>query len=339
LTWQKSTLLEGKDYSLRLLDNKLFNAKGEPIVYTSQRVFSTTPHACTGNGVWNSITTKCDCQMGYDGDNCDKCAKDYVTTLPPPALGCMKDVTNVCKPETCGCKSSGTCDPIGVCSITPTAKAQCQCPSNYNGAHCEFCASGFVNYPLCKRPDLCTPNCVHGECDTTTKTCKCNPNWGGSADCSVCSQGWSGADCSTPVKDDSSSSGFVKFITIAGLVLAVFACFGGAAWFAWFQYKKYNWKRKVSYFPLGLEELENGMELQASTSFRDHEDDDDNAGEKENQKEKKQAADKAKSDSIFDSDDDIPATTPTKTKTTPTAVDNEFNPRARDSKKDSLLNL
>jgi len=142
---------------------------------------------------------------------------------------------------------------------------------------------------------------------------------------------------------------------------------------AWAQYKKYNviipltlslslslstlahspfsqWKKKVSYFPLGLEELEDGMELQASTTFRgNEEEDEDDEGEKENQK--------AKNTSIFDDSDDDEAqpaarpvvkatpstrtTTTTTTTTSPAAVDNEFNPRSRDSKKDSgdILNL
>jgi len=142
---------------------------------------------------------------------------------------------------------------------------------------------------------------------------------------------------------------------------------------AWAQYKKYNviipltlslslslstlahspfsqWKKKVSYFPLGLEELEDGMELQASTTFRGHEEDEDDEGEKENQK--------AKNSSIFDDSDDeaqpaarpvvkaspstrTTTTTTTTTTSSPAVVDNEFNPRSRDSKKDSgdILNL
>ena len=84
---------------------------------------------------------------------------------------------------------------------------------------------------------------MHGECDAKTKQCKCDQYWQGNADCSKCTSGWTGADCKTKAKDDntdSGPSGFIKFLTIAGLLLAVFACFGGAAWVAWAQYKKYN---------------------------------------------------------------------------------------------------
>jgi len=77
--------------------------------------------------------------MGFDGDNCDKCAPEYLPTRPPPELGCSKNVTSLCRPDSCGCKVSNAavCDPIGVCSVEGEL-AKCKCPSNFNGAKCEL---------------------------------------------------------------------------------------------------------------------------------------------------------------------------------------------------------
>src|SRR4051794_31887307 len=98
----------------------------------------------------------------------------------------------------------------------------------------------MVHYPLCKLADECTPHCMHGECDTGSKTCKCDANWKGSADCSKCTEGWTGTDCKTPVKPETGTSGFVKFLTIMAILLGVFACMGTVGWIGWYQYKKYN---------------------------------------------------------------------------------------------------
>lgn len=328
-----TTLEEGKNYPLRMIDNMLFNSKGEAFIYNSPRTFSTLENGCSGHGAWNDASSQCACETGYVGSHCDQCAFNYV------ALGsvCVEDISGACKNASiCGCSNPGAavCDPLGQCKPI-SGRPFCHCKSNYAGDHCETCAPGFINYPLCKVVDECTPHCVHGECDTTSKTCKCDSNWKGSADCSKCTPGYSGADCKTRDDNGGSSSGFVKFLTISGILLAVFACFGGVAWLAWAQYKKYNWKKKISYFPLGLEELEDGMELQASSSFRDSGDLSD-----EEEKEKPTSSSKSKG-GIFDLSDDEeshPTQTP---KTSSTTVDNDFNPRARDTgkKDEDLLNL
>ena len=77
-----------------------------------------------------------------------------------------------------------------------TSKNSCVCDSGYYGINCsEICPGGAQN--------SCHGN---GECDVITGKCTCALNWRGDVNCSSCSPGWSGADCSVAVRDHVTAS-------------------------------------------------------------------------------------------------------------------------------------
>ena len=78
------------------------------------------------------------------------------------------------------CSSQGNCSNAGTC-VQPNI---CKCAPNYFGADCSQCSGWFCNQ--------CDFFCVHGQCDTITKSCICRRGWSGAA-CDVCSRG----NCST----------------------------------------------------------------------------------------------------------------------------------------------
>ena len=65
----------------------------------------------------------------------------------------------------------------------------CICDSGYWGVPCnEVCPGGSIN-----------PCSGHGICNALSGICTCLPNWKGALDCSLCTPGWLGADCSIAV--------------------------------------------------------------------------------------------------------------------------------------------
>lgn len=86
----------------------------------------------------------------------------------------------------------------------------CSCRDGYWGIACEHECPGSPSAP-------CFNN---GFCNKTTGLCLCNPNWRGDVNCSTCSPGWKGADCSiivqTPNNHTSGAHGHGYFITLDG---------------------------------------------------------------------------------------------------------------------------
>ena len=62
----------------------------------------------------------------------------------------------------------------------------CGCYHGYHGASCEIQCAGGADYPCHGK----------GTCDTETGTCTCDITANVNAECSQCSDGWFGEDCS-----------------------------------------------------------------------------------------------------------------------------------------------
>ncbi|KAK3755990.1 hypothetical protein QZH41_003343 [Actinostola sp. cb2023] len=71
----------------------------------------------------------------------------------------------------------------------PNNNSICVCDSGYWGRDCtRECPGGSLN-----------PCSGHGKCDAMEGTCACDLNWQGKSDCSNCTNGWVGQDCSIAV--------------------------------------------------------------------------------------------------------------------------------------------
>lgn len=77
---------------------------------------------------------------------------------------------------------------------TLTGTSTCECQLGYAGSRCNYCALGYVGYPLCKPKLDCSPACRYGSCDFETGTCRCPANRAGTT-CGECASGYSGAQC------------------------------------------------------------------------------------------------------------------------------------------------
>ncbi len=115
---------------------------------------------------------------------------------------------------------------MGVCSYADASSAcrvgtanQTDCPKHYQLKRVEKCSQVGLSRAVCKRtccdgwqgsdcrtrnvvrsissdcPAACDPECVNGEC-TASDVCTCNPTATGAL-CNVCTEGWTGAACST----------------------------------------------------------------------------------------------------------------------------------------------
>ncbi|XP_070533132.1 uncharacterized protein [Ptychodera flava] len=73
-------------------------------------------------------------------------------------------------------------------SSTPDGES-CTCAAGYWGTICDsVCRGGSIS-----------PCSGHGICARNSGDCECEDNWKGSAECSQCTEGWKGSDCSLPV--------------------------------------------------------------------------------------------------------------------------------------------
>jgi hypothetical protein len=130
--------------------------------------------------------------VAASGCSCEaNCAQARNCCLDINVCGCIPD----CAGRTCGdngCGGScGGCDPGQMCStstcvtdpcapdpchgngICSEPAGACACNTGYAGTHCDGCATGYVNYPLCV-VDLCLHNsvaCDAGTCDPLTGLC------------------------------------------------------------------------------------------------------------------------------------------------------------------------
>lgn len=106
-------------------------------------------------------------------------------------------------------------------SQNDTIDLECRCLEGYWGLQCEnLCPGGLFN--------VCNG---HGTCDQRNGTCSCEPRWRGrpgnaeesTLPCSVCTEGWIGADCNVAFTSNTTETGVAigfgdpHFTTVAGL--------------------------------------------------------------------------------------------------------------------------
>lgn len=86
----------------------------------------------------------------------------------------------------------------------------CSCRDGYWGLACQHDCPGGPQ----------TPCSNHGHCNKTTGKCLCDPNWRGNINCTTCSPGWHGLDCSivvqSPNNHTAAAFGHGYFITLDG---------------------------------------------------------------------------------------------------------------------------
>jgi len=90
----------------------------------------------------------------------------------------------------------------------------CVCDKGYWGASCNGTCGGGFNEPCSN----------HGICDQKSGQCKCEPNWSGDQNCSTCSNGFTGDDCSVATATTSHQSAHA-FVSLRGHI-TLFGGFG-----------------------------------------------------------------------------------------------------------------
>ncbi|XP_054579702.1 laminin subunit alpha-3 isoform X4 [Eptesicus fuscus] len=78
-----------------------------------------------------------DCQHNTAGINCEQCAKGYYRPHGVPV-----EAPHGCIPCSCSPEHADGCEP---------GSGRCACHPNFHGDHCEECAPGYHNFPLCSR--------------------------------------------------------------------------------------------------------------------------------------------------------------------------------------------
>ena len=134
------------------------------------------------------------CPAEYEGDKCNRCAGGRINypqcTLCTQAActGHATSVTDDGTRTTCMCS----------CSNQWTGSACDVCPSPFDGADCDMCLDGRINYPTCTE---CTAF-VHCNDRATSVTdlmatscvCTCRNKWTGDQ-CQTCASPYDGQDC------------------------------------------------------------------------------------------------------------------------------------------------
>eukprot|EP00755_Sulcionema_specki_P013020 Sspe_Gene.52879::Locus_29275_Transcript_1_1_Confidence_1.000_Length_4665::g.52879::m.52879 len=155
---------------------------------------------CTCKNQWTGPTCD-DCPSKFDGD-CDTCAPErgnYPTCDPcdPKHTG---DKCEKCKPGRVNYPTCTTCaesDVAGGCNgnhasinTDPTqTSCRCRCKGNFEGANCDRCRDGYINYPTCQRcteKDHCSNHATDVNSNTAQDKCVC-----------TCRNSWSGDQCET----------------------------------------------------------------------------------------------------------------------------------------------
>ena len=133
------------------------------------------------------------------------------------------------------------CDPIGECFSKDFSDVrECDCPPNYRGLHCEDCAPGYHDYPICHRDkEICGGYCHEGFCSSLDKKCVCPAHLAGTH-CEMCAPGFTGGKCSerldaatlaelygdtTRSSSSSSTSGWVWFCAVLVSLIIIVAVF------------------------------------------------------------------------------------------------------------------
>lgn len=132
--------------------------------------------SCSGRGSCNDQlgSALCDCDVGYAGASCGRCASGYQDN----------DHDGSCA-LACG---DATCNGNGECSDDTGATA-CACDEGYTGGACELCDDGYQDND---DDGLCAPACASDTCDAPHVCADAS----GAAAC-VCPEGYAGEDCET----------------------------------------------------------------------------------------------------------------------------------------------
>jgi len=147
---------------------------------------------CSGHGICNSISSKCDCFTGFKGESCDEIDEDKTCQFYCSGHGrCI--TSSLTSPPHCECddawKGEGCeisecdvdymnqpCSSQGVClssfnNYTNRNEYNCVCDNSFRGRICEI------------QVIPCAQNCsIHGKC--LDGECSCDNGWSGST-CTV----------------------------------------------------------------------------------------------------------------------------------------------------------
>ncbi|KAM6148377.1 laminin subunit alpha-3 [Erethizon dorsatum] len=114
------------------------------------------------------------CQHNTAGVNCEECTKGFYRPDGVPV-----DAPHGCTPCQCDPEHADGCE---------QGTGRCHCKPNFRGDHCEKCAVGYSNFPLCSKCDCNLQGVVSRICDDQGM-CLCRPGVEGLR-CDTCSMGF-----------------------------------------------------------------------------------------------------------------------------------------------------